>query len=185
MLVRMRFYLLDRIESMVPGKSLTAVKCWTLSEDVFNDHFPGFPVVPGTLQLESMAQALGILAEESYRLRPATEGGEAGAEVYSLVTIMHKAKFRKLILPGDRAIIQAELRSLDSVSATGVVTTAVEGEIRSTVELTLGFLPRNAVPSARLREQRTEFLQVLGQKDWLEERLPARRSPGTSEPTTN
>ena len=50
----MRFVLIDRIQEIVPGQSLTAVKNLSLAEEYLADHFPGFPVMPGVLMLEGM-----------------------------------------------------------------------------------------------------------------------------------
>ena len=53
----MRFTLLDRVVAIEPGKSITAIKTLTLSEEYLADHFPRFPVMPGVLMLEAMTQA--------------------------------------------------------------------------------------------------------------------------------
>ena len=53
----MRFTLLDRIVEVDPGKSITAVKAVSLSEEYLADHFPRFPVLPGVFMLEAMTQA--------------------------------------------------------------------------------------------------------------------------------
>ena len=53
----MRFTLLDRIVEVEPGKSITAVKAVSLSEEYLADHFPRFPVLPGVFMLEAMTQA--------------------------------------------------------------------------------------------------------------------------------
>jgi 3-hydroxyacyl-[acyl-carrier-protein] dehydratase len=53
----MRFSLVDRITSLEAGRSVTAVKNLTLAEEYLADHFPGFPVMPGVLMLESLVQA--------------------------------------------------------------------------------------------------------------------------------
>ena len=53
----MRFTLLDRVLSIEPGKSITAIKTLSLAEEYLADHFPRFPVMPGVLMLESMTQA--------------------------------------------------------------------------------------------------------------------------------
>ena len=54
----MRFSLLDRVTAIEPGRSITAVKAVTLSEEYLADHFPRFPVLPGVLMLEAMLMAL-------------------------------------------------------------------------------------------------------------------------------
>jgi 3-hydroxyacyl-[acyl-carrier-protein] dehydratase len=53
----MRFSLIDRITSIEPGKSISAVKNLSIAEEYLADHFPGFPVMPGVLMLESLVQA--------------------------------------------------------------------------------------------------------------------------------
>ena len=53
----MRFSLIDRIERLEPGASITAVKVLSMAEEYLADHFPGFPVMPGVLMLEAMTQA--------------------------------------------------------------------------------------------------------------------------------
>jgi 3-hydroxyacyl-[acyl-carrier-protein] dehydratase len=53
----MRFSLVDRITALEVGKSITAVKNLSLAEEYLADHFPGFPVMPGVLMLESLVQA--------------------------------------------------------------------------------------------------------------------------------
>ncbi len=52
----MRFSLVDRIEQLEPGVSITAIKCLSMAEEYLADHFPGFPVMPGVLMLEAMTQ---------------------------------------------------------------------------------------------------------------------------------
>ena len=51
----MRWYLVDRLVECVPGKSAIGIKSFSRSELFFMDHFPGFPIVPGVLQIEMMA----------------------------------------------------------------------------------------------------------------------------------
>ena len=57
----MRFTLIDRITSIEPGKSITAVKNLSLAEEYLGDHFPGFPVMPGVLMIEAMVQTASWL----------------------------------------------------------------------------------------------------------------------------
>ena len=68
----MKFVMVDRVLNMIPGKSIEAVKVLPASEELFQDHFPGFPVVPAVLLTEMMAQASGkcLYAESSDRGYP-------------------------------------------------------------------------------------------------------------------
>ena len=65
----MRYVLLDRITALEPPESARGIKCVTLADDIFADHFPGHPVMPGALTLESLAQLGGVLCEATMRLR--------------------------------------------------------------------------------------------------------------------
>ncbi len=53
----MKFHLVDRIESIDPGKSIVTIKVLSLAEEYLADHFPTFPIMPGVLMLEAMVQA--------------------------------------------------------------------------------------------------------------------------------
>ena len=55
------FLLIDRVLEVTPGESILAYKNISISEDVFNGHFPGAPIFPGVMIIEAMAQASGIL----------------------------------------------------------------------------------------------------------------------------
>lgn len=91
---RYPFLLIDRIIGLQPGESITAIKNVTFNEPFFQGHFPGRPIMPGVLIIESMAQAGGILYYMSL------EGVEAG-QLFYLVAV-DEARFRRPVLPGDQ-----------------------------------------------------------------------------------
>jgi 3-hydroxyacyl-[acyl-carrier-protein] dehydratase len=68
----MRFSLIDRITSLEEGASITAVKSLSLAEEYLADHFPGFPVMPGVLMLESLVQTGGWLMRKTEDFRYST-----------------------------------------------------------------------------------------------------------------
>lgn len=90
----MRYLLIDKIKIMECNKKITAVKNVALSEDVFFDHFAGYPVMPGALQIEAVAQAATALPEVSSDFKSK-----------ALLNIVDKAKFRRLVKPGDQLLI--------------------------------------------------------------------------------
>ncbi len=91
----MRYVLLDRITALEPPARARGIKCVTLADDVFADHFPGHPVMPGALTLESLAQLGGVLCEATMRL-----GGRN--DLHALLVAVERAKFRRLVRPGDK-----------------------------------------------------------------------------------
>ena len=97
------FLLIDRVEAMVPGKSIRAVKNVTVNEDFFTGHFPERPVMPGVLLIEGMAQAAGVLLIHD---RPERES------MLIYLTGIERARFRRPVVPGDRVVFEVELINL-------------------------------------------------------------------------
>ena len=84
--------LVDRVEELVKGESISAIKAVTFNEDFFQGHFPGRPIMPGVLQIEALAQAAGILGIETMDL------ADSGKLVYFMA--IENAKFRAPVEPG-------------------------------------------------------------------------------------
>jgi 3-hydroxyacyl-[acyl-carrier-protein] dehydratase len=96
---RYPFLLIDRVTELVIGKRVVALKNVTVNEPFFNGHFPGNPVMPGVLIIESLAQAAAVLAFESV---PAKEPGKP--RIVYLAGI-DGARFKKPVIPGDQLIL--------------------------------------------------------------------------------
>ena len=94
---RYPFLLVDRITEVVKNEGLIGYKNVSISENVFQGHFPGHPIYPGVMILEGMAQAGGILAFQSMDM---TKEEAANKVVYFMS--IDKAKFRAPVKPGDR-----------------------------------------------------------------------------------
>jgi len=94
---RYPFLLVDKVVEMQEGKSIFAYKNVSISEPVFQGHFPGHPIYPGVMILEGMAQAGGILALLSAGLSKE----ELEKKVIYFMSI-DRAKFRNPVRPGDR-----------------------------------------------------------------------------------
>ena len=91
---RYTFLLVDRIEEIIVNQSCTGIKNVTINEPFFPGHFPGHPIMPGVLIIESMAQTASALVVYGY------DGDIEGLSVYLMK--VDKAKFRKPVLPGDQ-----------------------------------------------------------------------------------
>lgn len=99
---RYPFLLLDKIIDLVPDKSVTAIKNVTINEPYFQGHFPGHPIMPGVMILESMAQAGGVL------LLNAVENPQSKVVYFMSID---NAKFRRPVVPGDQLRFELEMIS--------------------------------------------------------------------------
>lgn len=97
---RYPFLLVDRILEFVPGERAVGLKNVTASEPHFQGHFPAFPVMPGVLIIESMAQTAAILVVQ-------TLGKDAEGKLVYFMTI-DSARFRKPVVPGDSLHVHVE-----------------------------------------------------------------------------
>lgn len=99
---RYPFLLVDRVEELVLGERIVAYKNVTINEPFFNGHFPDYPVMPGVLITEAMAQAAGILGFKTMDKKPA-EGS-----LYFFVGA-DDLRFKRQVLPGDKLVLEAKI----------------------------------------------------------------------------
>ena len=127
---RYPFLMIDRILACVPGQSVVALKNVSANEPCFQGHFPGYPVFPGVLLVEAVAQAAGIIAMTAH---PEMKG----RLVY--LTGVDGFRFRRPVTPGDQLTITveklAERRGMWKFSARVEVAGVhvAEGEVMATV----------------------------------------------------
>ncbi|MEI6238874.1 MAG: 3-hydroxyacyl-ACP dehydratase FabZ family protein [Planctomycetia bacterium] len=166
----MRFTLLDRVVAIDPGKSITAIKTLSLSEEYLADHFPRFPVMPGVLMLEAMTQA----AAWTIRL------AEDFAHSIVVLRSAKNVKYGDFVEPGRVLTVTAEVLSQDAtttkVKASGTVSSAGGERTSLTARLVLerynmaDRLPHGDAIDARVRSEMRKLWAVLH---------PAGRSGGT------
>ena len=94
--------MIDRVLECEPGKRIRAIKNVTSNEPHFTGHFPGWPIMPGVLILEALAQAAGILVFRTRGDRPDSN------TLYYLAGI-DEARFKRPVVPGDRLEIEASI----------------------------------------------------------------------------
>lgn len=125
--------MVDRILECEPGKSAVGVKAFSRADPMFMDHFPGFPLVPGVVQVEMIAQLGGkciVLAEP---------------KVQPVLGSIKSAKFIRQITPGDRCVVQVQIEKLTRSYALAKGEIRVEGEKVSEAEILYGILERVSV----------------------------------------
>jgi 3-hydroxyacyl-[acyl-carrier-protein] dehydratase len=124
----MRFFLIDRVTAWTPGERAEGVKNVTLSEDYLRDHFPRVPTMPGVLMLEAMAQLSGILLEDALLTRE-------GRRTTAVLSMVERAKFRRLVKPGDQLRIVADEIDVREVSGRSRGRAFVGEELAAQAEL--------------------------------------------------
>lgn len=97
---RYPFLLIDRVIEVTPRKRIVAIKNVTANEPHFNGHFPGYPIMPGVLIVEAIAQTGGALL--------LTEIPDRHNKLM-VFTGIERAKFRKPVVPGDQLRIEVEV----------------------------------------------------------------------------
>ncbi|MCD6185603.1 MAG: 3-hydroxyacyl-ACP dehydratase FabZ [Deltaproteobacteria bacterium] len=98
---RYPFLLVDRILEFEKGKRVKALKNVTINEPFFQGHFPAEPIMPGVLIIEAMAQAGGVLGQETIP--------KENSEMLMYFMGIDKVKFRKPVVPGDQLILDVEI----------------------------------------------------------------------------
>jgi len=98
---RYPFLLIDRVTLLVRQQRIEAIKNVTANEPFFVGHFPGMPIMPGVLMVESMAQAGGVLLLAEFEDRD---------EKLVLFTGIERARFRRPVVPGDQLRITVEVK---------------------------------------------------------------------------
>jgi 3-hydroxyacyl-[acyl-carrier-protein] dehydratase len=130
---RYPFLLVDRIVEMDPGKRAVGLKNLTFNEEFFQGHFPGHPVMPGVLILESMAQVAGILSFMASGDLDEAEKAMQDKVVYFMS--IDKVKFRKPVVPGDQLkneiVITRQRGNIAQFEARGYV----DGELVAEAEM--------------------------------------------------
>jgi len=146
----MRYFLIDRIEELEKFHHAVGVKAVSLSEDCFEQHFPGQPVYPGSLLIEGMAQLGGALLELSLR--------DVLDHCPRCVMSTVKAKFRDFTRPGDVITMRAEVLARREESAR-VKVVGTRGEDRvCEAEILYVFL---RIEDPLLEASRNEFLDIV------------------------
>ena len=136
---RFPIILVDRVLEFEAGKRIVAIKNVSANEPVFTGHFPHYPVMPGVLILESMAQAAAILSFVS-------AGHKAQSDNLYYFAGIDKARFKRPVIPGDQLrleiVQERELRGVVKFAARALV----EGQLVCEAELMCAYRPIDPLP---------------------------------------
>ena len=147
----MRFLFVDRIITLDPGRIIETLKNVSATEDVFEDHFPGHPILPGALVIESFEQAAQLLIGATH------DGARIGR-----LRAVSRAAFRHFVEPGDQLRVHCARKSGDDdgwiVSASG----EVSGRRVASATLDFALVPAAGDDKAHAERVR-EALRVLRQ----------------------
>jgi len=131
-----RWTLLDHIDELVVGESAKGRKTFDPELPLFEDHFPRFPVVPGVLLMEALAQLSGKLVGFTVKQ-------QRGTWPFPILTMMDKVKFRRFVPPGVEIGLETKLQSLRDESAQVRVRVRIDGRVHAQAEQIFAF---SAVP---------------------------------------
>lgn len=126
---RYPFLLVDRVDELEPGVRAVGIKNVTQNEPFFEGHFPEYPVMPGVLIVEAMAQvgAVGVMAVEEYQQKLALFAGIDGV------------RFRRQVVPGDVLRMEVEISRLKGQIGRGKGRATVNGERVCEADLMFAF----------------------------------------------
>jgi UDP-N-acetylglucosamine acyltransferase len=124
--------LVDAIVEHEPGRRLVAVKNVTVSEEFFQGHFPGAPILPAVLMLESLSQVAAILLLQHEDAPPRARAYLRG---------VNNAKFRRQVVPGDRLRLEIALGPRRASLVRAQATAFVADQVVAECELLLGIVP--------------------------------------------
>ena len=136
---RYPFLLIDRIVEFEPMKRLVAIKNVTINEPFFQGHFPGYPIMPGVLVVEAMAQAGGIIMMHELPDR---------AQKLVVFTGIERAKFRQPVRPGDQLRIEVDVLSFRTRAGRIEGRATVDGKLACEAILTCQVVSRTPQPKS-------------------------------------
>lgn len=128
---RYPFLLVDRVIELTPGERAVGIKNVSANEPFFQGHFPEFPVMPGVLIVEAMAQvgAVALMAEDENQ-------GKLG-----LFAGIDNVRFKRQVKPGDTLLMEVELGSFRRGVGTGSAKATVDGELACKGDLMFAMIP--------------------------------------------
>jgi 3-hydroxyacyl-[acyl-carrier-protein] dehydratase len=130
---RYPFLLIDRVVEIERKQRIVAIKNVTANEPFFNGHFPNYPIMPGVLIVEAVAQAGGALL--------LTEIPDRDSKLM-VFTGIERAKFRRPVTPGDQLRIEVKVLNWRTTAVKMAGTAHVDGKLACECTVTCAIVPR-------------------------------------------
>jgi len=131
--------LIDRVIELEPKTRVVALKNVTVNEPHFTGHFPDYPIMPGVMTIEAMAQAAGALLLTEF-------SAEEREQKLMVFTGIESARFRKPVLPGDQLRIEVTVLNWRSTMVKLKGEATVEGKLVCDATFTAALVPRVRAP---------------------------------------
>ncbi len=125
----MKFVLVDKVVELDPGRRARGYRDLSPDAEYYRDHMPAYPVEPGVLILESMAQLGGRLVQQSIKRA-------SGRDVLPMLAMVNQAEFRRPVRPPCRLDLGAEILSVRATGARVAATAQVNGEPAAAATIT-------------------------------------------------
>jgi 3-hydroxyacyl-[acyl-carrier-protein] dehydratase len=125
---RYPFLLVDKVVEVVPGERIVAQKNVSINEEFFNGHFPPFPVMPGVLIVEALAQAAGILSFK-------TMGSKSDANSLYFFVGIDNCRFKRPVVPGDVLMLHVSIERQSRLLWKYKAQALVEGQVAAEADL--------------------------------------------------
>lgn len=148
----MRFVMIDKIIEWEVGKGAKGVKNISLSEDFFTDHFPKYPVMPGVLIIESLAQLSGLLLQETCKEK-------FGKDIDAIMSMVENMKFKTMARPGDTMNLEARVEMINEDGGKVSVKALINNKVIASGNLMFYFFPANDAISLQGKRNFIKFLR--------------------------
>ncbi len=127
---RYPFLLVDKVTELEPGVSATGIKNTTATEYFYQGHFPNYPVMPGVLVVEALAQigAIAMLSLPEFKGKTALFGG------------IKNARFKRQVVPGDQLVLNCKITKYRGRVGFGTVKATVDGKVACMGELSFAIV---------------------------------------------